>query len=64
MPGDRASNCKGMMKAIAVKQDKKGWSVKHKCKKCGHSIWNMLAEDDNWDKVIALSLNPVDPSLL
>lgn len=58
-PGDRASDCHGLMKAIAATQDKKGWRLRHECQKCGHQMWNILAEDDDWDAVIELSKLPL-----
>jgi hypothetical protein len=47
------------MKAIAATQDKKGWRLRHECGKCGHQMWNILAEDDDWDKVIEVSKKPL-----
>lgn len=61
-PGDRTSNCHGLMTAIGVTQDKKGWRLRHECQKCGHLMWNILAEDDNWDKIIEISKKPLDPN--
>ena len=56
IPGDRASECHGLMISIQVDQDgKKGWIVSHKCQKCGKIISNMTAPDDNFDKIILLT---------
>ncbi|MFT7184340.1 MAG: hypothetical protein ACI9QC_000679 [Oceanicoccus sp.] len=47
------------MKAIAATQDKKkGWRIRHECQECSHQMWNILADDDDWDKVIEVSKNP------
>jgi hypothetical protein len=45
---------------IGVTQDKKGWRVRHECQICSHLMWNILAEDDNWDRVIEISKKPLD----
>ncbi|MFA6917475.1 MAG: RNHCP domain-containing protein [Candidatus Gracilibacteria bacterium] len=56
IPGDRASECHGLMIPIQVDQDgKKGWIIYHKCQKCGKMISNMAADDDNFDKIILLT---------
>lgn len=60
-PGDRASKCLGLMKPIGLTQSgKKGWIVLHECIKCGRTIRNKLADDDNMDLAITLSRNPID----
>jgi len=59
-PGDRASNCKGMMKPIAVTQSgKKGWILLHECQKCRKTIRNKMAEDDNMILAAEISRNPL-----
>lgn len=55
-PGDRLSDCHNLMKPIAIeKNSKKGWMIKHQCLKCGKTILNKSAEDDNFDEIIKLS---------
>lgn len=55
-PGDRQSNCKGLMEAVKLDQNsKKGWIILHKCKKCKKTIKNKAAEDDDLDQLIQLS---------
>ncbi len=47
-PGDRASECEGLMKPIALDQNnKKGFIIIHKCEKCGKQISNKAAVDDD-----------------
>jgi hypothetical protein len=64
-PGDRLSNCKGIMIAIALTQkiegvDKYGRKregeimLVHLCQKCGHISINRLAGDDNEEKILQL----------
>jgi len=56
-PGDRESDCKGLMEPIFVDQDgKKGYVITHKCTKCGKEIRNKVVKDDDFDVIINLSL--------
>lgn len=60
-PGDRASNCGGLMKPIGVTQSgKKGWILLHECVKCGKTIRNKMANDDNMELAAELSRTPID----
>lgn len=55
-PGDRASDCGGVMRAVKVEPDaKKGFVILHKCTKCGAIRRNKAAKDDNTDLLIALT---------
>lgn len=55
-PGDRKSDCKGIMEPIKINQSgKKGWIIYHKCTKCGKVISNKMADDDNFNEIINLS---------
>ncbi|MCH2188648.1 RNHCP domain-containing protein [Candidatus Gracilibacteria bacterium] len=48
-PGDRASDCHGLMKPVGVEYRKnKGNMIVHKCEKCGKEILNKLAPDDDF----------------
>lgn len=59
-PGDRESTCKSLMQPISATQNaKKGYLIYHKCTKCGKIIPNKAAEDDNFDKLIEISQNPL-----
>ncbi len=57
-PGDRQSDCGGMMEPISVEQSGGKWIVVHKCVKCGKIIRQKTAENDNIDAIIALGTNP------
>ncbi|MDD2566284.1 MAG: RNHCP domain-containing protein [Candidatus Gracilibacteria bacterium] len=47
-PGDRASDCLGLMEPFDLDFKKnKGYMIKHKCLKCGKEILNKVASDDN-----------------
>jgi len=58
-PGDRASECGGIMEPISADYHfKKGIQIVHKCKKCGHVMKNMTAteteNEDDFDMVMKL----------
>lgn len=60
VPGDRASNCHGLMKPIAVWVRKNGeWAIIHKCTKCNKISSNRVAADDNPMKLMALAMKPL-----
>jgi hypothetical protein len=58
-PGDRASDCKGMMKPIGIGISGGETRILHECKLCGHNKWNKVADDDNREVIIDLSKNSV-----
>lgn len=61
LPGDRASDCHGVMEPVGVEQSgKKGWVIVHRCRRCGLSGRNKAALDDpeqpdRWEALVALS---------
>lgn len=60
IPGDRASNCRGVMEAIAVWVRKDGeWAIIYRCTKCGKLSSNRVAADDNAVKLICLAAKPL-----
>ena len=59
-PGDRLETCHGLLKPIGIEtSSKKGYIIIFKCQKCGSIRKNKVAEDDNMDKIIALSDNHI-----
>ena len=47
IPGDRASDCGGLMKPINLEPDaKRGWMLVHRCVRCGHVRRNRVAASD------------------
>lgn len=60
-PGDRASDCGGIMDAVKADPDpKKGFIIYHKCRKCGEIRRNRAAVDsrgqcDNMELLISLT---------
>lgn len=59
-PGDRASDCLGLLKPVGVDySSKKGWVIVHKCERCGMEKRNKAAlddpEPDDFESIIRLS---------
>ena len=51
-PGDRLSDCGGLMRPVGLDQSgKKGWMVIHECVNCGKRIPNKAAPDDDLTKM-------------
>lgn len=57
MPGDRNNKCQGLLKPIGIEKYKKTYKIIYKCQKCGLLHKNIMANDDNYDKIIELSKN-------
>lgn len=60
-PGDRSSNCKGLMRPIEMDYSgKKGFQIVHECKKCGKKQKNKVAKDtiqeDNFIEIMVSQL--------
>ena len=55
-PGDRASECRGLLVPVHVELSaKKGYVIVHKCERCGEIHKNKAATDDNISLIIKLS---------
>lgn len=55
-PGDRLEECQGDLEPISLEMNnKKGYVIIFKCKKCGSIRKNKAAKDDNIDLLIDLS---------
>ena len=57
-PGDRQSNCGGLMEPVSVSVKGNDYIIIHKCQKCGKIIKQHSAPDDDIDTIIAISSNP------
>ena len=55
MPGDRANNCHGLLVPIGIEKYKNTYKIIYKCNKCNKIHKNIMASDDNYDEIIALS---------
>lgn len=59
-PGDRASDCGGIMEPIAVWVRRGGeWAIIHRCRRCGALDSNRVAADDNPMKLMSIALKPL-----
>ncbi len=59
-PGDRASDCGGVMEPIAVWVRHNGeWAIVHRCKRCGALSSNRVLADDNPMKLMSIALKPL-----
>ena len=56
MPGDRSNKCMGLMKPIGIEKFKDSYKIIYKCSKCGEIHKNIMANDDNYDLIIKLSV--------
>ena len=56
-PGDRQNNCQGMLKPINIEKYKNTYKIIYKCTKCNQYHKNIIANDDNFEKIISLSVN-------
>ena len=56
-PGDRQEKCHGLLEPIGLEMNnKKGYVIIFKCRKCGAIRKNKSAEDDNMELLIQLSV--------
>lgn len=55
MPGDRSSNCGGVLTPIDIEKSKKDtMKIVYKCDKCGMIKKNKAADDDNFDLILEI----------
>lgn len=58
-PGDRACSCLGILEPIAIEQAKKdNYKIVYRCSKCGAIKKNIMARDDNFEKILTIMANP------
>ena len=54
-PGDRANQCKGILKPIDVSiNSKKGYVINYQCTKCGKLHNNKSADDDSFKTILSV----------
>lgn len=56
-PGDRLSDCGGLMKPIGVEAGKGKYKLINKCLSCGYEKKNVLLDTDNWDEAVKIQTN-------
>ena len=59
-PGDRASDCRGLMLADSLERKKGEMFIVHKCTKCNHVRRNKVSPDDNFEAILALSNGTIE----
>lgn len=55
-PGDRLNECHGLLKPIGIEKYKNTYKIIYKCCKCNQLHKNIMANDDDFDKIINLSI--------
>jgi len=58
-PGDRRSDCGGVLRPVGVELNKKGQQIVHECSKCKVIKKNIVADDDNYELILELSARKV-----
>ena len=59
-PGDRKSDCKGIMEPVSIwVKDDGEWSIVHRCKKCSKLGTNRSAADDNPVLLMSIAVKPL-----
>ena len=57
-PGDRLCDCHGILKPIGIEKGKKDtYKIVYQCLKCNMIKKNVMAKDDNYDKILEISSN-------
>ena len=56
LPGDRSNECRGLLKPIGIEKYKDTYKIIYKCDKCHEMHKNIVANDDNYDEIIKLSV--------
>ena len=60
-PGDRENACRGLLKPIEIEKFKDTFKIVYQCEKCEMFHKNIIARDDDMNKVIEISLNEKRP---
>ena len=55
-PGDRMNMCMGLMKPIGIEKFKNTYKIIYKCLSCGEVHKNIMAQDDDYDMIVKLSV--------
>ena len=54
-PGDRNNTCHGLLEPIGIEKFKNTYKIIYKCSKCHENHKNIMANDDDFNKIIELS---------
>lgn len=56
LPGDRENTCQGLLEPIGIEKFKETYKIIYKCLKCGELHKNIIADDDDKNLIIELSI--------
>ena len=54
-PGDRKNTCLGLLKPIEIEKYKDTYKIIYECEKCKEKHKNIIAKDDDMNKIIEIS---------
>lgn len=54
-PGDRKNTCHGLLKPIGIEKYKDTYKILYVCEKCKNNHKNVIAKDDDMNKIIEIS---------
>lgn len=54
-PGDRLNSCQGLLKPIGIEKFRDTYKIIYQCEKCKEMHKNIMANDDEFEKIIVLS---------
>lgn len=55
-PGDRQNTCRGLLKPIGVEKFKDTYKIIYKCTSCRQEHKNIVANDDDMQEIIRISV--------
>jgi len=55
IPGDRKSQCRGLMEPVSVEIKGGEYSLLHRCEKCGKTTKNKVSPEDNLEKILEIA---------
>ena len=55
-PGDRQNSCQGLLKPISIEKFKNTYKIIYKSTSCNKIHKNIIANDDNYDLIVKLSV--------
>lgn len=62
-PGDRSSDCNGLMEPIDLYYKSGKWIIVHRCQSCGYKSVNKIREEDDFNEVISLEKKIVEKKM-
>lgn len=60
-PGDRAADCGGLMRPVAVESTRDGQVLTHRCERCGHEKRNRAGPADDFAAILEVARRRADP---